>query len=159
MPTKRYSAAGEEVVLRHKEDRATETRYGNHAAWFDDGSTAIYLKTAYGNKSIFPDWIESKMSEKLVDATEKELKCILSFLADNSLLICKCGRLYPKDNAVSTGFAGNKCKVCASDDEYCSESESKKHEMRVVSGRNNARKATVKKCKQCGHRKKTPPTG
>lgn len=158
MPEKRYEAAGEKVVLRHK-DEPSDTKYGNHSAWFDDGSTAIYLKTAYANQDRFPDWLQSKMSDELIDASLSELESLLAFLADNSLLVCRCGRLFPKDNAVTTGFAGVKCGVCNSDDSHCPETEDNTHEMEVYSGRNNARRATKRRCVHCGYKNQSPPTG
>jgi hypothetical protein len=158
MVERRYEAAGEEIVLRHK-DEPTDTKYGNHAAWFDDGSTAVYLKTAYDNHDRFPEWLQERMSDDLIDASLEELEALMAFLADNHLLVCKCGRLFPKDNAVSTGFAGVKCGVCSSDDAHCPESDDNTHDMKVVSGRHNARKATKRKCQNCGYKNQSPPTG
>jgi len=158
MGEKQYHASGEEVTLRHK-DAPTDTKYGNHCAWFDDGSTAIYLKTAYANQERFPDWLQQKMSDKLIDSSLEEVKSLLAFLADKSLLVCRCGRLFPKDNAVSTGFAGVKCGVCASEHSHCPESDDNTHDMTVVSGRHNARRATKRKCQTCGYKNSSPPTG
>lgn len=158
MVEKRYEHSGEEIVLRHKEE-ATDTKYGNHSAWFDDGTTSIRLRSAYENKSEFPTWLQKEMSDKLVDSSVDELQDVLEFLAENNLLVCGCGRLFPKENAVSTGFAGVKCGVCSSDDSYCPETEDNNHNMEVISGRNNARKATKRRCTECGHKNQTPPTG
>jgi len=158
MVEKRYDAAGEQVVLRHK-DEPTDTKYGNHCAWFNDGSRAVYLKSAYANQDEYPDWLQAKMSDELIDASIEELEALLAFLADNSLLVCRCGRAFPKDNAVSTGFAGVKCEMCSSDDAYCPETEDNTHEMKTISGRHNARKPTKRKCTECGHKTQSPPTG
>lgn len=153
-----YTASGENVVI-HYQDDPSDTTYGNHAAWFDGGSTAINLKAGYQNQSQFPDWLQEKLSEKLVDASLGEIESLLAYLADNSLLLCGCGRAFPKDNKVSTGFAGVKCGKCAEEDAYCPETDDNTHEMTCVSGRNNARKPTVSKCTECGYKNKTPPTG
>jgi hypothetical protein len=158
MVEKRYEAAGEQVVLRHK-DAPTDTKYGNHSAWFDDGNTAIYLKAAYANQHELPDWLQERMSDELVDSSLEEVEALLAFLANNSLLVCRCGRPFPKSNAVSTGFAGVKCEMCASDDAYCPETEDHTHNMKTTSGRHNARKATKRKCTECGHKTQSPPTG
>lgn len=158
MVEKRYKHSGEEIVLRHR-DEPRDTKHGNHSAWFDDGMTSVNLESAYSNREEFPDWIQQDMSDSLVDASVEELTELLEFLAENNLLVCNCGRLFSKDNAVSTGFAGIKCRVCYSDDSYCPESEDNEHKIKVVSGKNNARKTTKKKCTECGYRTQDPPTG
>jgi hypothetical protein len=158
MVEKRYEFSGENIVIRHKNE-PRDTTYGNHSAWFDDGTTSINLKSAYNNKHQFPDWLQKEMADDLIDASLDELKELLEFLAKNGSLICSCGRVFPKDNAVSTGFAGVKCSVCAREDAYCPESEDNKHNMKVLSGKNNARMPTKRKCTKCGYKNQTPPTG
>jgi hypothetical protein len=158
MVEKEYDASGEQVVIHYKEN-PTDTKYGNHSAWVDDGSTAVYLKSAYANQHELPDWLQARMSDKLIDASLEEIESLLAFLADNSLLVCRCGRPFPKENAVSTGFAGVKCEMCSSDDAYCPETGDHSHSMTVISGRHNARRPTKRKCTECGYKTQSPPTG
>lgn len=155
MVEKRYAHGGEDIVLRYRENAKNK----KHTAWFDDGGTAVYLESAYRNKDKFPQWLQDEMSDKLVNSSLDELQDVLEFLAENNLLVCSCGRLFPKDNAVSTGFAGVKCGVCSSDDSHCPETEDNTHNMTVTSGRNNARRPTKRKCTACGYTTQTPPTG
>lgn len=158
MIEKRYSHSGEDIVIQHQEE-PTDTKYGNHSVWFDDGTTSIHLRSAYKNKNEFPNWLQREMSDRLVDSSVDELQRVVEFLAQESLLVCKCGRLFPKENAVSTGFAGVKCGVCSNDDSNCPETEDNNHNMEIISGRNNALKPTKKRCTECGYESQTPPTG
>lgn len=148
-------ANGHEVTVQQV--RGPESSHGasEPSAWID--GWAVYLSTLEENPEIVPDEF---YPDNFMDVDE--IRKVVSYLVDNELIICpKCDSTYPVENAVGTGFAGNKCGECAKSDAECPDSPDGEHDYEITNPRHrhNARMPTKYKCQHCGRKKKKPATG
>lgn len=151
-----YDANGKEVVVHFHPPED----YSTHSAWVD--GRAVYLDRIYDNPEILPDWLADGLSDSLSDSGRKEIKDILAFLTETQQLICKrCDTLFPHSNYSSVGFAGVECGACANEKAHCPDSDDGSHEDTCLnpSKKRNARVPTKYKCKHCGRKRETLPTG
>ena len=152
-----YEALGHSVVIHHY----GVDDYREPSAWVDGGTTAIYLETLWENQDLLPEGIADSLTDDFEEAPLNEVERVMAFLISTDQVVCKkCTSLAPYDDIASTGFAGIKCGDCARSDAECPENPNgDTHDMEVYSGRNNARRATKRRCKHCNYKNSSPPTG
>jgi hypothetical protein len=139
-----YEANGHEVTIQQVNEG------GGISAWID--GKAAHAEPA---KSQIPIDIQTKTDWD-------EVHAIVSFMVNSDVYYCtKCDSLYDYTTAVGTGFAGHKCGECAREDNHCPDSPDGDHEDKCLNPRQkrNARVATKYKCKHCGRKRRTTPTG
>jgi uncharacterized protein YbaR (Trm112 family) len=146
---------GYEVTVQQVRGPDSDVGASEPSAWID--GWAVYLSVLEENPEIVPEEFQPD-DLMAVDDVRK----VVSYLVDNGLLICKkCNSTYPVENAVGTGFAGNKCGECASNDAECPDSPDGEHHDECTNPRHkhNARMPTKYKCKHCGRKRQTVATG
>jgi hypothetical protein len=155
-----YSANGHEVIIQQVNEG------GGISAWIDGYAAHIHDAMdamAESDRDIETD-ISDKVKHHLSDSEEwHAIKATLAWMCDCHVYYCKkCERFYDSNEVVGTGFAGHKCTWCDAEDKRCPDNpDGDSHEDRCLnpSDKHNARVATRYKCKHCGRKRSTTPTG
>ena len=143
-----YEIDGIEVTIQQV--RGPESSHGasEPSAWINGG--AAYALDA----------IEALPLDVSGKSPLDKVKVAVAFMVDNDVRFCKkCNTFRDIGTFVSTGFAGRKCSVCADRDSTCSDGDSHDYKCLNPNQKHNARVATKYKCKTCGKKKSTTPTG
>lgn len=151
-----YDANGHEVTVKQ--------RNGSISAWIDEWAVDV--------SGVLEDFPDNDITEELREKLDyyldngnnlEALKVALSWMTSCNVYYCsKCNSFYDHNNVVGTGFAGHKCKDCDDEAKYCPDNpDGDRHVDRCLnpSDKHNARVSTKYKCKHCGRKRSTTPTG
>lgn len=149
-----HEVNGHEVVIQQVNEGS------DVSVWFD--GYAGYIDEAMSHVDETP--VSRKVARHL-EAGEQwhAVKAMAAAMAELSVYFCTdCDSFYDADKVVRKHFAGHRCEDCANSEKQCSENpESETHDYKTLNPhqRHNARVATKYKCKHCGHKKQSTPTG
>jgi hypothetical protein len=155
-----YEANGHEVTIQQVNEG------GDISAWID--GYAAYINSAMDSLVNDSETANLQVAKKAKynrenGETWKAIEATLAYMTDCHVYYCnKCNRFYDYNNVVGTGFAGHKCLKCKKKDDHCPDNpDGNSHEDTCLNPRqkHNARVATKYKCKHCGRKRSTTPTG
>jgi len=146
-----YDANGHEVIVQQVNEG------GDVSAWID--GYAAYMSDALDHITDIP--LSDKIERHLESGDVWEAyETLLAWMTDSDNYFCqKCNSFYNSEKVVRTHFAGHKCARCANIDKTCDDGGSHDYKCLNPRQKHNARIATKYKCKECGKKKRTTPTG
>lgn len=154
-----YEANGHRVRIQKVNE------HSSISAWID--GNAAYLDKAMDHFLENRNDLTEDLAEKIEHELESDdvwsaVKSLLSWQTDCGVYFCpKCDSFYDHNDRVRGGFAGHYCQDCADAEAQCEESPDGEHHDECLNPhqRNNARVSTKYRCKHCGRKRQTTPTG